>query len=64
MEGQNFEWMTLSEAATYLRVSPAFLNKDRVYKRHGIPFSRIGSRIRYKKSELDAYLLRSTETAQ
>jgi len=52
------EWLTNREAARYLKVSSAFLNEDRCYRKHGIPFTRVGRHIRYNKSELDAFLLK------
>ena len=50
------EIMTTGDAAAYLRCSEVFLNTDRVTQRRGIPFFRLGRRIRYRKSDLDAYM--------
>lgn len=43
------------QAAEYLSVSASFLEKDRCYRR-SIRFLRIGASIRYRRSDLDAYL--------
>ncbi len=48
--------LTVPEAAAYCRVSKAFLNKDRVYRLHGIPFIKLGRRILYRLSDLDAFI--------
>jgi excisionase family DNA binding protein len=48
--------MTTKEAATYLRVSMAFLERDR-WAGARIPFIKVGSRaVRYRVSDLDTYL--------
>ena len=49
-------WMTVAEAATYLRCSQTFLNTDRLTRLHNIPFSRLGRHIRYSVADLDAWL--------
>ena len=58
--------LTTKEAARYLSVSAAFLERDR-WAGAKIPFVRIGSRaVRYQISALDAYISaqirRSTST--
>ena len=53
---ENVGWLTSREAASYLRMGSNFLDYDRCKKTVGIPFYRIGRRIRYKRSDLDAYL--------
>lgn len=48
--------LTTKEAARFLAVSPAFLERDR-WKGPSIPFVRIGEhRVRYKLSALEAYI--------
>jgi excisionase family DNA binding protein len=48
--------ITTQEAATYLGVSKAFLERDR-WAGARIPFIKVGSRaVRYRLSDLDAYL--------
>lgn len=43
------------EAAEYLRSSPSTLAKARMYKR-GPAFVRIGRAVRYRQSDLDAWM--------
>lgn len=46
------QWLTLEEAADYVRMS-----KDTLYKRTGeIPHTKQAGRIRFKRSDLDAWL--------
>lgn len=48
--------LTTKEAAAFLGMSPAFLERDRCEGRT-IPFVRIGThRVRYSLSELEAYI--------
>ncbi len=49
-------WLTVEQAADYLKCSRNFLDKDRVTRLHGIPFARLGRHIRYSRDALDAYL--------
>lgn len=61
------ELLTTAEAARYLGMSKAFLERDR-WAGARIPFVRLGSRsVRYRVSDLDAYiegrLQRSTSEA-
>ena len=49
--------LTTKEAAWFLGVSPAFLERDR-WAGAEIPFVRVGSRaVRYQLSELEAFVL-------
>jgi excisionase family DNA binding protein len=48
-------YLTPHEAAEYLRSSPSTLAKLRVYG-GGPHFSRMGRAIRYRRSDLDAYM--------
>lgn len=48
--------LTTKEAANYLGVSKAFLERDR-WAGAQIPFLRVGSRtVRYRREDLDTYL--------
>jgi excisionase family DNA binding protein len=47
--------MTVKEAADYLRVSKSFLDKARLCG-EGPPFIRVGRKILYRKSAVDAWL--------
>lgn len=48
--------LTTKEAALYLGVSKAFLERDR-WAGARIPFLKIGSRaVRYRQSDLDSYI--------
>lgn len=49
------ELMFRNEAAAYLR-RPEETLKHWAYKKVGPPFARIGSRVMYRKSDLDAYV--------
>ncbi len=54
--------LTTKEAATYLGVSAAFLERDR-WAGARIPFIRIGSRaVRYRLGELENYVAGQTRT--
>ena len=51
------------QAALYLSVSPAFLERDR-WAGARIPFIKVGSRaVRYRLSDLDAYIESSLRTS-
>jgi hypothetical protein len=54
------EWLTEREAADHLRVSINTLRRRRRESDSlggGVPYSRLGRRILYERSELDRYLL-------
>jgi excisionase family DNA binding protein len=54
MENQSERWITLKEAAEHLNVSRSWLyQKGRTA---GVPRARIGSKYRYKTSDLDAWM--------
>ena len=48
-------WINLGEAAAHLNVSKSFLYQKG--ESLGIPRAKLGSKYRYKKSDLDAWLL-------
>ena len=54
MSNQSEGWVNLSDAATHLQVSKSFLYQKG--QALGIPRAKLGSKYRYKKSELDAWL--------
>ena len=54
MNNQPEGWVNLSEAAAHLQVSKSFLYQKG--QSLGIPRAKLGSKYRYKKSELDAWL--------
>ncbi len=58
--------MTTAQAAGYMGTSIQFLRSNIVTKRHAIPYIKIGRKVYYLKSDLDAWLISrrvsSTET--
>lgn len=57
------EVMETAEAAEYLGIKPQTLASWRCTGRHSLPFVRLGRRIKYRKSDLDAYLAAHTVNA-
>ena len=54
MENQSERWVTLREAAAHLNVSRSWLyQKGQVA---GVPRARIGSKYRYRTSDLDIWM--------
>jgi hypothetical protein len=51
------ERMARPAAAEYLGVSIEFLETNVCSKRHAIPYIKIGSKVYYLKSDLDAWVL-------
>lgn len=52
----NHKILNTKDAAIYLGVSKAFLERDRCYTAR-IPFLKVGSRaVRYRQADLDTYL--------
>ena len=49
-----------AEAAAYLDVAPNTLNTWRCNKRYLIPFVKIGSKVKYRKEDLDTWLASRT----
>lgn len=57
------EILTTTQAAEYLSVSKAFLERDR-WAGARIPFIKVGSRsVRYRKTDLDTYLDKQTRSS-
>jgi excisionase family DNA binding protein len=54
MEIQSERWITLKEAAAHLNVSRSWLYQKG--QAEGVPRARIGSKYRYRTSELDAWM--------
>ncbi len=54
---------TPKEAAEYLDVGVDTLSVWRCTGRYGIPFIKVGRLVRYRKSDLDAFLTRRTRGA-
>ncbi len=52
--------LTTEEAAAYLGVKPRSLEVWRCVKRYGIPYVKVGRLIKYRQSELDAWLASRT----
>lgn len=58
--------LSTQEAAEFLGVSTSFLANDRVTRRHGIAYLKVGRLVRYRQSVLCAWLdsrVRSTGMA-
>ena len=55
-------WLSVVEAAKYLKCSKCFLDQDRQGKKPLVPYSRLGRRVLYNTAVLDAYL-ESTSSA-
>ena len=61
---QDNKLLKTAEAAKYLSVSKAFLERDR-WAGAKVPFIKIGSRaVRYRLQDLEAYILASTCKSQ
>lgn len=54
MDTQSERWITLKEAAAHLNVSRSWLYQKG--EKAGVPRARIGSKYRYKASDLDAWM--------
>lgn len=52
--------LTSNQAAAFLGVSNSFLPKDRVSGKTGIPFIKIGSAVRYCRSDLEKFIEANT----
>lgn len=50
------KWLSTRGAAAYLNCSKNFLDKDRLTRLHGIPFTTLGRKILYDIADLDAFL--------
>ena len=52
--------LTQQEAAAYLKCQPSTLQVWRCTGRVALPFVKVGRRVRYRKSALDAFLAANT----
>ncbi len=50
------ELLNTAETAAILRIGKSTLEQDRCYGRLGLPFVRLGRSIRYRRSDVEAYL--------
>ncbi len=50
------ELLTTAETAVLLGVGKSTLDQDRLYGRLGLPFVRLGRSVRYRRSDIEAYL--------
>jgi len=50
------KWLNTAEAAKYLGCSRSLLNQDRVKGLLKIPFTKLGRRVLYSVSDLNAFL--------
>lgn len=48
--------LSTAQAAEYLGVAPHSLEIWRSNRRYAIPYVKVGARVRYRKSDLDAWL--------
>jgi len=48
--------LTTQQAAEFLGVSPGSLEVWRCTKRYGIPYLKVGSRVRYRRADLERWL--------
>lgn len=53
--------MNQQEAAAYLGTTVGTLNTWRHYGKQKIPFVRWGNRIRYRREDLDAFIIKNLE---
>lgn len=56
--------LSTDEAAAYIGVSPHTLELWRSAKRYGIPYIKLGRRVKYRKAALDAWLESRTVTPE
>jgi len=52
----NPELLNEQQAGAYIGISPGTLSVWRSVNRYGIPYIKVGHRVRYRKSDLDAWL--------
>ena len=50
------ELLKTAETAAILGIGKSTLDQDRLYGRLGLPFVRLGRSIRYRRSDVEAYL--------
>ena len=55
------KYLTTKEVAAILRVSPGTLNVWRSVKRYPLPYVKIGHAVRYKATDVQAFLAKHEE---
>jgi excisionase family DNA binding protein len=55
------ELLTTQQAANHLGLTPHTLAFWRCTRRYAIPFVKVGSKVRYRRADLDSFLRRRTE---
>lgn len=58
-----FELLSRKEAAAYLGVAEQTLAIWKCTKRYDLPYVKIGKLVKYKKSDLDAFIARNVQSA-
>ena len=56
--------ITPEQAAEYLCMSPKTMNKWRSTGENNIPYSKIGRSVRYRLSDLDAYIAKHSHNVE
>jgi excisionase family DNA binding protein len=56
--------LTANQAASFLGVRPQTLATWRCAKRYAIPFLKVGSMVRYRRTDLEAWLASRTVTSK
>ena len=54
------QWLDEDQAADFLGVKPNTLNNWRCNRRYGLAYTKIGRLVRYKLSDLEAFIARRT----
>jgi len=60
---KNADLLTNEEAAAYLGLKPGTLDVWRSTKRYSLPYIKVGRLVRYRKSDLDRFLVEQTRSA-
>jgi excisionase family DNA binding protein len=55
------ELLNREQTAELIGVAASTLDQWRCYRRHGLPFIRVGRLIRYKRSQIEAWLKSRTD---
>ena len=50
------EWLTEQEVSVLTGLSRSTLQKQRFFKREGIAYSKLGRSVRYRKSDVEAFM--------
>lgn len=57
----NLQLLDSTQAAEYIGVAPKTLSVWRSTKRYPLPYVKVGSRVRYRRSDLDAFIASRTQ---